>query len=311
MERKRSASVETVETVAEQFMQRYVMRKNKPDTAKGVQGMLNTHIVPKWRGRLITDITRKDIVELIEGMATETPIAANRVAGVISKLFAWCVSQSKLQSSPYVGVEKPSQEVSRERTLTDTEIKAVWNASADIGSFGPIVRLLLLTAQRRDEVRRMKWSELDLSAKTWTLPAARTKNAQPHVVPLSAEAIAVLESIEKTDDEYVFRNRGTFPAHHRPKEKLDKLTGIEERWTFHDLRRTAASKMAELGADVATIEKILNHTSGVFRGVAGTYQRHSFLREKTAALATWGKYVAGLVGTDSRSNIVPLKASAL
>jgi integrase len=182
--------------------------------------------------------------------------------------------------------------------LSDDELRSVWNAAGAMGSpFGPFVQLLILTGQRLNEVAGMAWSEIDLTSGAWTLPRGRVKNDKGHEVPLSAPATDIIRKIPKVNGcDLLFTTNGKRPVSGFSKAKiaLDEKSGVEG-WTFHDLRRTMASGMARLGVGLPVIEKILNHSSGSFRGVVGVYQRHSFADEKRAALDLWGAHVARLV----------------
>jgi integrase len=195
--------------------------------------------------------------------------------------------------------------------LDDGELLAVWRAAAELDwPFGPIVQLLILTGQRRDEVAGMRWSELDLAQKTWTLPRGRVKNDNGHEVPLSPQATEIIEKLPRMKGSpFVFTTTGNtaVSGFSKTKEKLDAKTGVEA-WVMHDLRRSAASGMARLGVALPVIEKLLNHSSGTFAGVVGVYQRHSFSDEKRAALEAWGRHVAGLV-EPLRANVIELSVT--
>ena len=156
-------------------------------------------------------------------------------------------------------------------------------------------QLLILTGQRRGEVTGMQWSELDLVAGTWTLPRERVKNDRRHEVPLARQAIAVINGVPRIGDKYVFTLSGTAATNNfKAKTRLNQLAGIEA-WTLHDLRRTAASGMAKLGASLVVIEKVMNHVSGSLAGIVGVYQRHEYADEKRAALQLWADHVERLV----------------
>jgi integrase len=163
------------------------------------------------------------------------------------------------------------------------------------GPYGGIVALLALTGQRREEVAQLTWDEIDLASRTWTLPAARTKNGKPHIVHLSKEAIAVLMHVPKLG-KFVFSLSGTkpFQSFSVAKHELDKLSGVSD-WRLHDLRRTCVSGMARLGIAPHVADKVLNHQSGTISGVAAVYQRHEFLAERKDALDRWSAHVASLL----------------
>ena len=188
------------------------------------------------------------------------------------------------------------------------------------GPFGPFIQLLMLTGQRRSEVAEMTWPEVDLAAREWVIPAARSKNGEPHVVPLSDQAVAVLEAVPRIKGKanYVFTTDSEHPVSgfSRMKKRIDKLMAgyaaeIEATipaWTIHDIRRTVAAGMQRIGIKIEVTEKVLNHKSGSFRGIAGIYQVHDYADEKRAALEAWGRFVHNLVGSKSKTNIVALRA---
>jgi integrase len=193
-------------------------------------------------------------------------------------------------------VPLPAKEVARDRVLSDDELAKVILAARQIDDrYGGIVELLALTGQRREEVAKLAWGELDLMQRVWTIPKSRTKNAKPHVVQLSDQSIAVLRRMEKQGP-HVFAAHGTKPFRDFTvaKRKLDELSKVTG-WRVHDLRRTCVSGMARLGVAPHVADKILNHQSGTISGVAAVYQRHEFLRERKGALERWGAHVAEIV----------------
>jgi len=221
------------------------------------------------------------------------PVAANRGRSSLSAFFGWCIGEGILESNPTLGTNKQAEGGGRDRVLTDDELVAIWNACRD-DDYGRIVKLLMLTGQRREEIASLKWSEVPDGA--IMLPKERTKNGRAHVVPLAINARAVLyEAPERVGSEFVFGAGKTgFNNFSKSKQQLDKACGVTG-FTLHDLRRTAASGMARLGVSLPVIEKILNHTSGSFAGVVGVYQRHDFAAEKFSALTLWDAHVANIV----------------
>jgi integrase len=180
--------------------------------------------------------------------------------------------------------------------LDDEELARVILAARQIGGpYGGIVELLALTGQRREEVARLQWEELDLARLIWTIPKSRTKNSKAHVVHLSEQSLAVLKRADRNGP-LVFSLLGAkpFQKFSRAKRVLDQLSGVTG-WRLHDLRRTCVSGMARLGVAPHVADKILNHQSGTISGVAAVYQRHEFLAERRAALDLWGAHVAELL----------------
>jgi integrase len=298
---------DTIERLAILFIEQYAKRKTRKSSWRQAEHVLNNIALPAWHGRVVHDIQRRDIRELVESVAKDRPVMANRALAHLSKFFNWLCEQDIIAASPCAGVKPPAKEQARDRILSDTEIKALWTACDAISApAGPAVKLLLLTGQRCSEVIGMKRSEI--SGDVWTLPPQRTKNKQRHEVPLSAQALVIIETIPAIDDDYVFTTSETKRLGNmsRAKAALDAQMQPKEGWVLHDLRRTAASGMAKLGIRLPVIEKCLNHKSGTFRGIVGVYQRHDFAAEKRDALQRWADYVDQIVGGEP-AKVVPLR----
>jgi len=308
----RAAKADSVETVVGQFVERHCRKSNRPRTAEETKRLLDLHVLPRWRGRLIHEIARRDVLDLLDRVVDSgRPIAANRVLSAVRKMFNWAVARDIIAASPCAGVKPPTAERSRDRVLSDSEVRAVMLAADKVGwPFGPLVKLLTLTGQRRDEVAGMTWKEIDGERRLWTLPPGRTKANRPHEVPLSDAVLAVLESLPRIGDKYVFTTSGTSPSsgYSKGKRRLDALLPPDmPEWRLHDLRRSTASGMARLGINLPVIEKILNHSSGSFAGIVGIYQKYSFADEKAHALEAWGRFVTDLVSEKPRKNVIALR----
>jgi integrase len=309
---ERTAKPDSVEAVARQFVERHCKRSNRPRTATETQRLLDLHVLLRWRGRLVRDITRRDVLDLLDRVVDGgKPIAANRTLAAIRKMFNWAVARDIIAASPCVGVKPPTTERPRDRVLTDPELRAVWQAAHKIGGpFGALVQLLILTGQRRDEVAGMRWSEIDLEGCRWTLAPERVKNNRPHEIPLSEPAIAILTALPRIGNQFVLTSTGKAPSsgYSKGKRRLDALLPPDmPDWRLHDLRRTVASGLARLGVNLPVIEKVLNHTSGSFAGIVGVYQKHEFSKEKRLALDAWGAFVAGLARRQARKNVGRLR----
>lgn len=279
----------TVAQAVEQFLARHG-KHYRPKPLYEASRRLQLYVVDSWGARKLDSITRADVRAMLAGI--EAPIAANRLHSIVRKFFNWAVENDLIASSPVAGLKKPNPETSRDRVLTDDELKAVWRAADKEGyPFGTILQLLILTGQRRGEVACMMWSELDLKSELWTLPRDRVKNKRQHEVPLSHQAVAIINQAPRIGDCYVFTLSGRIP-YGGFKAKLPVEIAP---WTVHDLRRTAASGMARLGISLVVIEKILNHVSGSLAGIVGVYQRHEFAEEKRAALQKWADHVEQVV----------------
>lgn len=294
------------ETVKDEFIRRHA--KQNRDWRE-VERLLDKNVVPVWRGRRIQDIGRRDVLMLLDKLQDRgLGVGVNRVFAVVRKMFNWAVGRDITPASPCAGIKAPVAEVSRDRVLSDDELRWFWRATAVIEyPFGPLARLLLLTAQRRDEVAGMVKAEINKAAALWTIPRERAKNDQAHEVALAPAALQIIESLPVIGEAgLLFTTNGETPVSgfSNAKKSLDcemlKLARQEAidrgedpdkvviaPWRLHDLRRTAASGMARLGVQLPVIEKVLNHVSGSFAGVVGVYQRHSFSDEKRKALEAW------------------------
>jgi integrase len=283
---------DNVQAVVDRFIQHRV-RGYRPRPRAEAERLLRIYVLNNWGKRRIGEISRPDIRDLLDKVAEHAPVMANRIHSVIRCLFNWAVEQEIIATSPMRGLKRPASETTRDRVLTDDELKQIWVAASSRGPFGQMVRLLILTGQRRGEVAGMRWDELDLKDRVWTLPKERVKNKRLHEVPLSPQAVALIDVMPHLG-EFVFTWGGKHPITNFVKTDLDALCGVSK-WTLHDLRRTVASGMARLGISLAVIEKILNHVSGSFAGIVGVYQRHEFAEEKRAALDKWAAHVERLV----------------
>jgi integrase len=228
----------------------------------------------------------------------------------LSAFFGWCVDDMRIESNPCSKLRRPPPSKSRDRVLSDDELRKVWIAADGLRpQYAAVVRLLVLTGQRLREVGQMRWSELSADLSVWSLPAERVKNARPHTVPLSDEARAIIKAVPRTSEEYVFSLGGDEPleSFSLMKRKLDALAGIAEPWTLHDLRRSLATGFQRLGVQLPVTEAVLNHRSGSISGVAAVYSRHDYADEKRAALASWATHVVAMVeGRDAPANVIEM-----
>ena len=293
-ERKRRVVADRVEDLLESFI---AQRLSQNRSAGEIARLLRREVGKPWAGRSIHEISKRDVVEVISAIEQRgAPVAANKTLKSIKTFLRWCVGRAVLDQSPAEGVPLPAKEVARDRVLTDEELARVILAAREIGEpYGGIVELLALTGQRREEVARMTFDEVDLARQIWTLPKSRTKNAKEHVVHLSKPSMGVLMRADKHGP-LVFSALGTNPFNQfsGAKSGLDQLTAVSG-WRLHDLRRTCVSGMARLGIAPHVADKILNHQSGTISGVAAVYQRHEFLFERREALERWGAHVARIV----------------
>jgi integrase len=285
----------------------------RPDTLESIPKGL----ADRWRVRPVTEITVDDIHDLIDEIRQRgVPGWARRNGGDsvawvaharIAKFFSWLVERRVIAANPCSAVRRPDASTPRDRVLSDDEIKWLWRACGQLGEpFGPLLKLLLLTGQRRSEVAEMTWTEL--TDDTWSVPASRTKNGRPHVVPLSRQARDLIASVHRVAGAgYVFTTNGSTPVSgwSKTKKRLDakmlEAARAEDAkasipaFTIHDLRRTGAAGLQRLGVPLPVTEKILNHVSGSFGGIVGVYQRHEYASERRDALQRWADTVEKIV----------------
>ncbi len=326
---EREADHDLVEAVAKMFIERHARAKTRD--WRETERMLNREVVGRWKGRRLSTLTRMHVHGMLDKIVDRAPIRANRVYAQFRKMCNFAVERGIIAVSPCVGVKMPSPERSRDRVLDDGEVRLVWQTFEAIGwPFGPIGKLLLLTAQRLGEVAGMRWSELDVAARTWTLSASRTKNKREHVVPMSDEAIEIIEALPRIEKSaFVFSTTGATPVSgfSRAKRTIDRTIvklmreAAEARgddpegvapppgWRLHDIRRTVATGLQKLGIRLETTEACLNHVSGSRAGIVGVYQRHTYSREKRAALDAWSRRLAEIVSGEKASNVVKLASA--
>src|SRR6516165_4434257 len=305
---RKRMTVDRVEDLLEAYITQHVSQNR---SARGTSQMLRRELA-SWNSRSIHEICKRDVIEVVAAVEQRgAPVAANKTLKAIKTFLRWCVGRAVLDHSPAEGIPLPTKEIPRDRMLTDDELVRVIIAARRIGDpYGGVVELLALTAQRREEVARCDWDEIDLGSRIWTLPTHRTKNAKPHIVHLSDQAIAVLSQVTRPG-KFIFSVTGSRPFQdfNNAKRKLDAMSGVTG-WRLHDLRRTCVSGMARLGIAPHVADKILNHQSGTISGVAAVYQRHQFVAERKDALEKWGRHVAGIVAATSRMRRTGLRRVA-
>jgi len=226
----------------------------------------------------------------------------------LEELYTWAIGKDLVEASPCVGLSKPSPETQRERVLTEDEIRAVWAAcDAEPGIIADAFRLMLVTAQPRGEVLSMRWQDVD--GAWWTIPAERAKNGLSHRVPLSPQALAILDRPRRrAKGPWVFPSPTTDRPIENPQEAAERLRERSKvpGLRLHDLRRTAAPLMTGMGISRLTVKKILNHAE---RDVTAAYDRHSYDPEKRTALDAWGRRLEAIVsGLPRKGPIVALTA---
>jgi integrase len=314
------ASDEPLGSIIVRFLARQE-RRLRPRSYVEVRRYLNEYNKP-LHALTLARISRATIAARLGAIASENgPVSADRARAALSSFFTWAIGDGLCEANPVLGTNKHFDGASsRDRVLTDRELAIIWKALPDT-DYGAIVRLLILTGQRRDEIGGLCWSEVDVESGTITLPPTRTKNRRAHEVPLSRPALAILNSRQvRTGRDLVFGNGprqtggapgGGFQGWSKSKAALDDLTkSIGVAWRLHDVRRTVTTRMADLGVQPHVIEAVLNHISGHKAGVAGVYNRSSYAAEKRAALELWAEHVQSLVQGELPAGVLKFPARA-
>ena len=275
--------------------------KNK--SANQVKIAMYRHALPAFGPMPVASIRKRDVNRLIDTIVDAgSPIAANRVLAFTKRFFSWCKERDILEQSPAEAIRPPSKEKTRDRVLSLDEMKDFWAACDQMGyPWGPLFQLLLLTGARLREVSQASWNEISIKDGTLNLPSSRTKNARPHQIQLSDQALNIIQDLPKIDGQnLLFTTNGTTPVSgfSKVKKRLDILSGVIN-WRFHDLRRSFATHSTEkLGISPVIADKILNHVTGQVRGVAAIYQHGEYLEERRIALQRWGNFIEGLVADE-------------
>jgi integrase len=268
-----------------------VARTCKARTHADYGYFLNRYV--RYGDTRLFEITPRDIHKTIERLA-HTPAVQHRVYTVLRGFLRWAHRKHYLDRMPMERMQAPPPSTPRDRILTDDELARVWRASGD-DSYGRIVKLLILTGQRRGEITALTGAMVRRD--TIILPAGTTKNGRRHEFPLGNMARDVLGRSRAPDALY-FQARGCttpFNGFSKGKAHLDRACGFSD-WTVHDLRRTFASGLAALGVQLPVIERLLNHVSGSFGGIVSVYQRYDFMPEMRHAIERWEEHVGMLTG---------------
>jgi integrase len=315
---KRREKVLNFSSYCDQFVELY-LQANWPDTWPEQQRILENVLKPRWGKKALTALKRADMVKLMDDYA-DRPGSRKVIHSLLRKLFNWAVDREDIDISPLAGMKAPKACPSRRRVLGQEELICLWQATGQASwPWGPFVRLLLLTMQRRQEVAEMDWSEIDLEAKTWTLPAERAKNDEAHIIPLTEMAVAELAALYPQERGFVFSTTGITPVsgyskakrlldermlkvmHRRQKERGGNPQSVKiDEWRLHDLRRTGATNLQALGIPIEVTEAVLNHISGTRAGIAGIYNRYKYEPEKRVALEAWDSRLQELLNRSER-----------
>src|SRR5262245_58396409 len=313
--RRKPVAADKFAAVADEWLKRDQAHNRSHDEVKRV---IDRDVNPQWDERLISSITRRDVLDLIDGIADRGALTyARRVHAHLHRLFRWSVGRGVIDNNPVANLPKPGAVVKRDRVLNDAELAVAWKAASQIEwPFGPLFRLLILTGARREEIGALRWSEL--RGDEIELDGARTKNGKPHTIPLSTTAVALIEGLPRiAESEFAFTTTGATPVSGWSKAKAlldEQAAKIKDGrplpgWRVHDLRRSVATGMQKLGISLQVVEAVLGHVSGSRAGVVGVYQRHTYDAEKKAALEAWAQHVAAIVA-GKPAKVIPLQLRA-
>lgn len=293
-------------------------------STEDIKSTFRRDLTPFFKERAINSLRRAEISNRLDEIGLRSKSAALKAHKWLRKMLSWAVERGDLASSPMESMGPPHRDGRRRRVLSAQELNAVWQASDGLAEpFASFVKMLILTGQRLREVAGMHWSEIDLGAGHWVIPANRTKNGRDHQCPLAPQAMAILVGRfpdEKARKTLVFTTNSKTPiaGFSKAKQRLDRefLSRLAELadfknlppspWVFHDLRRTFSTNSQALGFPIEHTEACLNHVSGKRGGLAAIYQLHEYGAEKAAVMVVWARYVEGLV-TGQNAKVVELR----
>jgi integrase len=294
----RARADETLGAIVERFLARQKSRL-RPRSYLETERYLQAHWKP-LHGLVLAKVSRATVASRLTSISDERGLtAADRARAALSGFFSWAMREGIAEINPVLATNRSSSGKSRDRVLSDIEIAAIWKALPK-DQYGTIVRLLILTGQRREEIGGLRWSEFKADKALITLPGERTKNHRQHDVPLSLTAVMAIEAQpRRRERDLIFgEGEGPFQGWSRAKATLDKRiaklaheNGNTGPWRMHDIRRTVATRMADLGVQPHIVEAVLNHVSGHKAGVAGVYNRSVYGAEKRTALEVWTNHV--------------------
>lgn len=287
-ERREEATRDTLGSLVAPFLARQ-QKRLKPRSYYETVRHITKHALPLHH-QPIKAIDRRMVAQLLERLeANNGPGASNRVRTSLSAMFTWAVKAGHIEFNVVCNTNKAIENGPRERVLTDIELGAIWRALED-DDHGAVMKLLILTGARREEIAGLRWAELRLDEAVIRLPKERTKNSRAHDIPLAPQALAMLKARRRNGSELVFE-QGSYS---RGKHALDqRLGGAIAHWTPHDFRRTISTRLHGVPFSVQphVIEALLGHVDGHRRGVAGVYNHQLYVPERTVALVAWGEHV--------------------
>jgi integrase len=305
-ERKRG---DTFASLAELYIARCVKSQRSGVEAERI---IHAELAPRWGKRPLTEVTRGDVIKMIDEIVGRgAPAQAHNAFALVRAMFNWAIDRGLCETSPadrlrptkLIGIKQP-----RLRVLTDDELRAIWQAADVMGyPYGPLVRLLMLTGQRRGEAAGARWREFDFARRVWSIPPERFKSNATHVLPLADDAWAMLAALPRwAGGDCVFTTvSGKKPinGYSKAKKRLDQLTGLED-WTIHDIRRTVRTRLSALRVPEPVAEMVIGHSR---RGLIRVYDQHTYLDEMREALMAWEARLRSIISSPPDS-VVAVRA---
>ena len=302
---------DSFKAVAENYVERHV-KANRLRSQVQIERILKKYVYPVWEDREFESIRRSDVAALLDAVQDANgPRQADYVLAIVRGLMRWYASRSDdylVPIGPRMGRADPKTR-KRARILDDDEIRAVWTVAEANGAFGAIVRLALLTAQRREKIAALRWEDVTIDG-VWNIPTEEREKGNGGALVLPEAALAIIQEQTRIGDNvYVFAGRGAghFNGFSPCKRAFGKKVGNLPQWTLHDLRRSARSLMSRAGVRPDIAERVMGHA---ITGVEGVYDRHSYRDEKADALRRLANLIEGIVHPPTGTNVVPLKADA-
>jgi integrase len=312
---ERSRAAQTMSVIVDEYL-RMKESKLRVGSYRITKGYLTGYHFKSLHSTAIAAIGRADIARCLNQIILDKRhVTASRARAHLSAFFTWAMRQGYCDANPVIATENPGPAKERDRVLSDAELAAIWNECGD-DDFGKIVKLLMLTGCRRDEIGGLRWSEIAPDRTSFTLPAERVKNNHAHTLPLLELARDIIDSVpQRVDRDCLF---GTYSANgfagwHKVKKAFDARLGdaVGGKWRLHDLRRTFVTRLCDIGIEPHVVEQAVNHRSGHKGGVAGIYNRARYEKQIRAALARWEDYLQStIVETDRRILSFPTAAAS-
>ena len=278
-----------------------------------IERTIRRELIPLLGNRRLAELRRRDLNEVVNAVVDSgRPAAAHKVREVGKRITSWADNEELIDRDPFEGGKNPVRREERTRALSAPEIVALWQAWEMMGApMGAFMRFALVTGQRRTEIATMERSELDLDGRLWSIPAEKAKNRRRHLVPLSWLALEILDNVPAFDDQFVFSTRpGThISGFSKAKVRAASLSGVAA-WRLHDLRRTMATRLAELGIPHPVVSKLLNHSPRGVMGVTSIYNRYGYLDERREAVDRWAQRIRDIV-EPAPANILELRAATI